>query len=80
METLTQYVDFLWAQFQYDWGVFSTPWILYTVLPVMFYFVFFLAKWYILLIPITLPCTILTRKADDKDLAKELTELKNRLK
>ena len=80
MEALTQYIDFLWAQFQYDWSIFSNPWILYTVFPALGYLLFFFVKWYVLLIPITLPCTILTKAADDRKLNDQLDELKSKLK
>ena len=80
MEALTQYTDFLWAQFQYDWGVFTTPWVLYTVLPAIFYFLFFIVKWWVLLVPITLPCTILSRNSDDEEVSGQLHDLKDKLK
>ena len=59
MDAIDQYLNFLWTQFQYDWSVMSNPWILYTVIPEIAYFIFFLLKWYVLLIPITLPCSLL---------------------
>ena len=60
MDTLNEYLVLLWDQFQYDWSVLSTPWILYTVFPALFYLVFFTIKWWVLLVPITLPVTILS--------------------
>lgn len=61
MDAIDQYLNFLWLQFQYDWSVMSNPWILYTVVPVILYFIFFVFKWYVLLIPITLPFSLLRR-------------------
>ena len=66
METIEAYLAFLWTQFQYDWSVFSNPWILYTILPAVLYFIFFLVKWYILLAPITIPITTLTHGLKQK--------------
>tara|TARA_B100001123_G_scaffold305012_1_gene340711 strand:+ start:934 stop:1197 length:264 start_codon:yes stop_codon:yes gene_type:complete len=60
MESIEAYLAFLWMQFQYDWSVMSTPWILYTVLPVLGYLVFFIIKWVVLLAPITVPIMTLT--------------------
>ena len=59
MEALDAYLNFLWSQFQYDWSVMSNPWVLYTIIPELLYIIFFIFKWYLLLIPITLPCTLL---------------------
>ena len=60
METIEAYLAFLWTQFQYDWSVLSNPWVLYTVIPAIFYLVFFLIKWWVLLAPITVPITTFT--------------------
>ena len=57
-EVLNQYMTFLWEQFQYDWGWMSNPWILYTIIPECLYIFFFLCKWTILLVPVTLPVMI----------------------
>ena len=59
-DALNQYVNFLWTQMQYDWSIFSNPWVLYPVLPAVFYLLFFIVKWYVLLAPITVPITTLT--------------------
>ena len=83
MHALNEYVEFLWTQFQYDWSVMSNPWVLYPVVPVLVYLVFFFFKWWILLAPITIPCSILSRskeyqadnKVDTKKLKKELNKL-----
>ena len=57
-EVLNQYVTFLWEQFQYDWSWMSNPWVLYTIFPEIAYIIFFLCKWTILLVPITMPVMI----------------------
>ena len=82
MEVLNEYLVFLWNQFQYDWSILSTPWVLYTVLPAVSYLVFFTIKWWVLLVPVTLPVTILSgyfntdRTEDRKDKFKdEFTQL-----
>jgi hypothetical protein len=59
-DALNQYINFLWTQMQYDWSVFTNPWILYTVIPALAYFLFFILKWYVLLAPITIPITTYT--------------------
>ena len=61
MHALNEYAEFLWAQFQYDWSVMSNPWVLYPIIPVLAYIVFFFFKWFVLLAPITIPCSILSR-------------------
>ena len=60
MEILNEYLLFLWQQFQYDWSIFTNGWVLYTVLPAVFYFIFFCIKWWILLVPLTLPLSIIS--------------------
>ena len=60
MEALNEYVTFLWTQFQYDWSIFSNPWILYTVFPALAYLLFFILKWFVLLAPVTIPILTLT--------------------
>jgi hypothetical protein len=80
-ETLSAYLDFLWKQFQYDWSVFTNPWVLFPVLPALLYFIFFWMKWYILLIPVTMPITLLSRRSNEStenqsvDVKKKLTRL-----
>tara|TARA_Y100000310_G_C20508168_1_gene727449 strand:- start:62 stop:334 length:273 start_codon:yes stop_codon:yes gene_type:complete len=59
-ESIEAYLALLWSQFQYDWSVFTTPWILYTVLPALCYLAFFVVKWVVLLAPITVPIMTLT--------------------
>ena len=58
--SIEAYLAFLWEQFQYDWLVFTNPWVLYTILPAILYFLLFIVKWYILLAPITIPITTFT--------------------
>lgn len=61
MEALQEYSSFLWSTFQYDWSIFSNPWVYYSVIPFFLYFIVFLVKWYILLVPVTLPLSIIAR-------------------
>ncbi len=62
MDILNEYLNFLWLQFQHDWSIFSNPWVLYTVIPALIYLAFFVIKWWILLVPITLPLSIIARE------------------
>ena len=84
MKALEAYSELLWSQFQYDWSVFSTPWVFYTVIPWLLYFIVFVIKWYVLLIPITLPCSVLGghfKVNDDTELQEPtLEELKSLLR
>ena len=57
-ETVAAYLEFLWEQFQYDWSWMSNPWVLYTVIPVILYFIFFFFKWVVLLAPVTVPMMV----------------------
>jgi hypothetical protein len=57
-ETIEAYLAFLWQQLQYDWSWMSNPWVLYTVIPVILYFIFFFFKWVVLLAPITVPIMV----------------------
>ena len=65
-QVLDEYVSFLWTQLQYDWDMFSTPWVLYTIVPALLYLCFFVLKWYVLLAPITIPCTVLKTTSNNK--------------
>jgi hypothetical protein len=58
MSPVEQYLDVLCEQFSFDVGVFSNPWILYTVIPAVLYFVFFLLKWMVLTVPVWMPFSI----------------------
>ena len=85
-DAIDGYLNLLWTQLQYDWSVFTTGWVLYTVLPALLYLCFFCIKWWVLLVPITLPVTILAGKSPgsiqrveevkkENDLEKALTTL-----
>jgi hypothetical protein len=80
-EVVEAYLQFLWLQFQYDWSILSNPWVLYTIIPAVLYVVFFMAKWWILLVPITLPLTIISSRGSTSspnssdNVKKELTTL-----
>lgn len=60
-QPVQEYLNFLWNQMQYDWSVFSNPWVLYTIIPALLYLLFFIVKWYVLLAPITIPITTYTQ-------------------
>ena len=78
---INEYLNFLWLQLQYDWSVFSNPWILYTVIPAILYLIFFLAKWYVLLAPITVPISIARMNANEDNTRNNIRdELSDRLK
>ena len=78
---INEYLNFLWSQLQYDWSVFSNPWILYTIIPAAFYLIFFLAKWYVLLAPITVPISIARMNANEDNTRNNIKdELSSRLK
>ena len=62
---LNEYIAFLWTQFQYDWNVFTRPWVLYTVIPAILYLVFFWIKWCVLLFPITVPLSLFIKNKND---------------
>ena len=82
MEALNEYVTFLWTQFQYDWSIFSNPWILYTVLPALAYLLFFILKWFVLLAPVTIPILTLTQglsQSKDDDVRPKKEKVKDHL-
>ena len=79
-EAIDAYLNLLWTQLQYDIGVFSNPWVLYPVVPALFYFLFFFAKWWILLVPITLPISCLRRSDNSDNIKDQLHELKDKIK
>jgi len=79
-ESVNAYIDFLWLQFQYDWGMFTTPWVIYTVIPAAAYLVFFICKWYVLLAPVTIPITVFNYSKPDYSSKRIGNELSNKLK
>lgn len=66
-ETAAEYLSFLWEQLQYDWSWMSNPWMFYTVIPVLLYFLFFILKWTVLLAPITIPIVLLKWPQNKKE-------------
>ena len=74
MEALNHYFNFLWSQFQHDWTIFTNPWVLYPIVPAALYFCFFIIKWWILLVPVTLPMSIISR--DDVTVIKKIKKEK----
>ena len=79
-ESIEAYLDFLWTQLQYDVSVFSNPWVLYPILPAFLYFLFFFCKWWVLLVPITLPISLLKRGSESENIKDQLHELKDKIK
>lgn len=65
-QVLDEYLTLLWTQLQYDWNMFTTPWVLYTLIPALIYLVFFWFKWFILLAPITIPLTVAKSVSSNK--------------
>lgn len=61
-EFLNNYLGYIWETFMYDTQVFSKPWLYYWLLiPAFGYFIFFLIKWSILLLPIWMPLNYLKK-------------------
>lgn len=72
MEALNKYLEILVEAMAADADNLSSRW-MYTIVPLMFYLVYAVIKWYILLMPVTLPLTLLCmvcrsahESADDK--------------
>lgn len=57
MESLVKYLDLLVTQMQHDADVLSSRW-MYTGILLVLYVVFAAFKWYVLLMPVTLPLTL----------------------
>lgn len=57
-ELYQAYLKVLWDCFQFDIGVFSTPWVYACLVPIMFYLMFFVLKWMVLTLPIWLPISM----------------------
>ena len=77
---VNEYIAFLWTQLQYDWDVFTRPWVLYTIIPAILYLVIFFVKWYILLAPITIPISVFRMSSEDNRAENVRDELNKRLK
>jgi len=60
-QLIDNYLALLWTAFQYDYDVFSKPWLYAWLVPVFFYLVFFIVKWVVLTLPVWLPCYIVLR-------------------
>ena len=58
-EVIAKYLQFLLEQLQQDIHVITTWWVYSFVLPLCVYIMFFLVKWWMLLVPVTLPLTML---------------------
>ncbi len=58
-DAINRYFQFLLECFAYDMEVFSKPWIyICFLIPAIFYLMFFMIKWWVLLVPIWLPLRI----------------------
>jgi hypothetical protein len=60
MQALDSYGSLLATEAERDMRVFHTPWVVYMVVPLTLYILYAVLKWYILLMPITMPLTLIT--------------------
>ena len=58
MQALDKYFDVLAEEARRDMSVFHTTWVVATVAPLLLYCVYAFLKWYVLLMPVTLPMTL----------------------
>ncbi len=58
-EIALQYINMLFGMFQYDISILSQKWLIFTIVPAVFYLVFFFIKWAVLTTPIWLPFAII---------------------
>ena len=79
-EIFNEYLNFLWTQLQYDWDIFTTPLILYTIIPALVYLLVFFIKWYIILAPITIPLTLMRPNSNDNNVQNQINELNSKIK
>jgi hypothetical protein len=69
-DIIAAYLTLLLNQLQADITVVTNPWVVCTILPLALYTAYFLVKWFVLLVPITMPLllwrvrnvTVTTRK------------------
>jgi hypothetical protein len=54
-------IDALINQWVYDIEVLSTPWVLWTIFPALFYALFMLVKWFFLTCPIWVPAAAIVQ-------------------
>jgi hypothetical protein len=66
MQGIDKYIDVLAREADRDMAVFHNAWVVYTVFPICLYIGYAILKWYILLMPITLPLTILVGGRSNK--------------
>jgi len=58
-ELLTEYLNLLWNYFLYDIDMYmESSWWFYCIFPIMFYTVFFVLKWVLLMMPVTLSISL----------------------
>jgi uncharacterized membrane protein len=76
-EVIAAYLQFLLDQLKYDVDKMSQPWMYWLLLvPIIFYGVFFIMKWMVLLVPVTLPIILWSslkseRKTESKEVPKK---------
>jgi len=58
---IEKYLTIILAMFEKDIEIMSTPWVLYTVIPMVGYLVFFFVKWAVLTAPVWMPFAIIAR-------------------
>ena len=58
MQALDKYIDLLAGEAQRDATALHNPWIVYPVVPLVIYAFYAFIKWYVLLMPITMPMTL----------------------
>jgi hypothetical protein len=54
-----KYFTILLNMFEYDMEVMSKPWMIYTIIPIVGYFIFFLFKWAALTTPFWMPFALI---------------------
>ena len=58
MQALDRYLNLLVDEMQRDMLVLHDKWVVYTVVPLCLYVCYAFVKWYVLLMPVTLPMTL----------------------
>ena len=78
-EVIAAYLQFLLDQLKYDVDKMSQPWMYWLFLvPISFYCLFFIMKWMVLLVPVTLPIILWSSlKSERKNESKEVPKKSN---
>jgi len=58
-ELFVSYLTILFQMFQYDIDILSRKWVIVTIVPAIFYLIFFFVKWAVLTTPIWLPLSLI---------------------